>query len=310
MFNNVSNERYWIDSDGGVDDALAILWAIKNGFNIVGISSVFGNLNIEGSSRNLCALVDYKKNEIPVYFGASNSFIGSRIDASHFHGVNLGPIIIDKTYETNGHIFSGLLDFFQNNDEKLHIVALGPLTNIASFLIHYPEYKDRITLYIMGGGSFGNITAYGEFNFYCDVEAAHLIFKSGIDIVLSDLDITDNYAYFTKVEMEDYISGRRVDDWALKLLYFRIEKSSFPKAARIYDVLPFVYIKYPSYFETNDVYVEVELTGKMRGFCAYDYKNMRENNFLFPERDIGKIKRLISIDKNVYIRTLLDSFIV
>lgn len=306
---SIQNKKYWIDSDAGVDDAIAILWAIREGFSIVGISAVAGNLNIDGSVRNLCALVEYEKKDIPVYFGASNSFIGNRIDASHIHGVNLGPITLDKTYQAKSHVFEGLLDFFRNTNEKLNIVTLGPLTNIASFLIHYPEYKDRIALYVMGGGTFGNITAYGEFNFYCDVEAAHFIFSQNLDIVLSDLDITDHHAYFTKEDMEKYVAGRNIDDWASRLMYFRIEKSALPHAARIYDVLPFVYIKYPELFETNEVFVEVELAGKMRGFSAYDYEGMRRTNFLFPEKNIKKVKRLICIDKNVYTKTILDTFI-
>ena len=307
----VNNDKlYWVDTDAGEDDAVAILWALNNDFNIVGFSTVAGNLAVESTVRNVCALLEYSKKDIPVYYGASYATIGGHIDASHIHGVNLGPIVIDKDYKAKDHVFNGLINFFENSDKKLNIITLGPLTNISTFLMHFPKYKERIEcLYIMGGGSFGNMTAYGEFNIYADVEAAHFVFNQNMNIVLSDLDITDHYAYFTKEDIDSYLKGRSLDNWIEQLLNFRISKSALPHAARIYDVLPFMYVKYPDYFTTNEVYVDVQLSGKMRGFTAYDYEGMRITNYLFPEKDIKKVKRLLTIDKNIYIDTLLKTFL-
>ena len=96
----VNNDKlYWVDTDAGVDDAVAILWALNNDFNIVGFSTVAGNLAVESTVRNVCALLEYSKKDIPVYYGASYATIGGHIDASHIHGVNLGPIVIDKDYK-------------------------------------------------------------------------------------------------------------------------------------------------------------------------------------------------------------------
>lgn len=304
------NKIYWVDTDAGVDDAIAILWAIKNDFNIEGYSIVAGNLTVDAGVRNVSALLEYTGQKTPIYYGASYATLGGHIDASHVHGVNLGPIIIDKQYKPYGHVFNGLVNFFENTNKKLNIITLGPLTNIATFLMHFPKYKDRIEcLYIMGGGSFGNITAYGEFNIYADVEAAHFIFNQNINIILNDLDITDHHAYITKQDIDNYVNTKSLDNWIKQLLDFRITKSALPHAARIYDVLPFMYIKYPDYFQFNEVYVDIQLSGKMRGFTAYDYEGMRISNHLFPEKNISKVKRLISIDRNVYIDTLLKIFL-
>ncbi len=301
---------YWVDTDAGVDDAIAILWAIKNDFNIEGYSIVAGNLTVDAGVRNVSALLEYTGQKTPIYYGASYATLGGHIDASHVHGVNLGPIIIDKQYKPYGHVFNGLVNFFENTNKKLNIITLGPLTNIATFLMHFPQYKDRIEcLYIMGGGSFGNMTAYGEFNIYADVEAAHFIFNQNINIILNDLDITDHHAYITKQDIDNYVNTKSLDNWIKQLLDFRITKSALPHAARIYDVLPFMYIKYPDYFQFNEVYVDIQLSGKMRGFTAYDYESMRISNHLFPEKNISKVKRLISIDRNVYIDTLLKIFL-
>ncbi|MGL5955666.1 MAG: nucleoside hydrolase [Brevinema sp.] len=301
--------NYWIDTDAGVDDAIALLWAFKQDFNIIGISTVSGNLPVSSTVNNVKALLEHSNKNIPVYKGAAVSFLGNQINASHVHGINLGPIVLEKNYSDEGHLFQGLEHYFQQCEDPITFITLGPLTNIATFLIHYPEYHSKIAqIIIMGGGSYGNIAPYGEFNIYVDPEAAHLVFSSGISIVLSDLDITDRYAYITPEELEQY--HHVLEAWSLDLLRYRISKSHQPQAARIYDVLPFMYIRYPELFEYDYVAVDVQLEGKMRGFTAYDYTNNRENNFLYPENNIKKVCRLRTIDRKKYISLLLDQLIV
>ena len=114
MANN--DKLYWVDTDAGVDDAVAILWALNNDFNIIGFSTVAGNLAVESTVRNVSALLEYSNKDIPVYYGASYATIGGHIDASHIHGVNLGPIVIDKDYKAKDHVFNGLINFFESSD--------------------------------------------------------------------------------------------------------------------------------------------------------------------------------------------------
>ncbi len=302
--------NYWIDTDAGVDDAIALAWIFKQKFNIIGISTVSGNLPIHSAVNNIKALLEHYNINIPVYKGASYSFLGRSINAGHIHGINLGPIVLEKTYPDNGHFLEGLIQYFKNTEEDLTIITLGPLTNIATFLIHYPEYKNRISrILIMGGGTCGNIAPYGEFNIYVDPEAAEVVFSCQIPLVLSDIDITDTYAYITSEELKEFNSKQKLDEWCLSLLEFRISKSHAPQAARIYDVLPFMYILYPELFTFDSIPVEVQLEGKMRGYTAYDYINNRENNYLFPEKNVPKVTRLRTIDRQKYISLLLSSLI-
>ncbi|MGL4677719.1 MAG: nucleoside hydrolase [Brevinema sp.] len=299
--------NYWIDTDAGVDDAVALLWAFKHKLNIVGISAVAGNLPVKSAVNNVKALLEHSNVDIPVYRGADASFLANHINAEYIHGKDLGPIVVEKHYNDDGHVLQGLANYFQQCNEPLTLITIGPLTNIATFLIHYPEYHSRITKIItMGGGSYGNIAPYGEFNIYVDPEAAHVVFNSDIPMVLSDLDITDLHAYFTLDELEPYTKEYQLEDWSLQLMKFRIEKSHPPQAARIYDVLPMIYIFYPELFEYDTVAVDIQLQGKMRGFTAYDYANNRENNHLYPEKDVKRICRLRKIDRNKYISLLFE----
>lgn len=308
----MSDKLYWIDTDPGVDDAIGILWAINNNFNIVGCSAVAGNLGLNTTYTNLCALLEYKNSSIKPYYGASYSCLGKQFPASGIHGTSLGPITIEKKYEFKEHVFNGLINFFENNiNSKLNIITLGPLTNISTFLMHFPKYKERIEcIYMMGGGSYGNITAYGEFNIYYDAEAAYFLFNQGIDIVLSNLDITDHYAYLTEDDLNNFTKKHKIDNLAEQLIRFKMGKDRQEYKSRIYDVLPFIYIKYPELFKYDEVTVDIQLDGKMRGYTNYDYENRRENNRLFPETNLKKIKRLISIDTNDYIDLLLKSFLI
>lgn len=303
--------RYWVDTDAGVDDALALIWVFQQNFAIEGISTVAGNLPISAAINNVKALTEhYSKNHIPVYKGAGCSLLGTKLNASHIHGTNLGPIVIQKNYQDDGHIFEGLSSFFKQNQEQLTIITLGPLTNIATFLIHYPEYHHRIERIItMGGGSCGNIAPYGEFNIYTDPEAAHMVFSSSIPLVISDIDITDTYAYLSPEELKEFTDVCPLEDWAYQLLQFRVSKSHHPPAARIYDVLPFMFALYPDLFTYDLVPIDVQLEGKMRGYTAYDYHNNRENNFLFPEKNVFRAMRLRTIDRQTYINLFLTKLI-
>lgn len=308
----MSDKLYWIDTDPGVDDAIAILWAINNNFNIVGCSAVAGNLGLNTTYTNLCALLEYKNSDIKPYYGASCACLGSQFNASDVHGISLGPITIEKKYEFKEHVFNGLINFFENNkNSKLNIITLGPLTNISTFLIHFPKYKERIEcIYMMGGGSYGNITAYGEFNIYSDVEAAYFLFNQGIDIVISDLDITDHYAYLSKTDFDNFIKNNKIDEWAHRILKFILERNPSLQSARVYDVLPFIYIKYPEFFKYDEVTVDIQLAGKSRGLTYYDYESKRENNVMNKESNLKKVKRLVSIDNNKYVDLLLNSFLI
>ncbi len=302
--------NYWIDTDAGVDDALALLWALQQNLNIKGISTVSGNLPVHATINNVQALLEHCNVTIPVYRGASFSFLGKSINSSHVHGIHLGPFVLEKTYSDQGHFIEGLLNYFKTTTEDITIVTLGPLTNIATFLIHFPEYKTRIArLLIMGGGTCGNIAPYGEFNIYADPEAAQVVFSSQLPIVLSDIDITDNYAYITPEEIEQFNKTQELEEWSLALLRFRVSKSHNPPAARIYDVLPFMYILHPELFTVDLVPVEVQLEGKMRGYTAYDYINNREQNFLFPEESVPRIERLRTIDHQKYTNLFLSNLI-
>jgi inosine-uridine nucleoside N-ribohydrolase len=184
-------ETIFIDTDCGIDDAVAIMMALSSPeVEIAGISAVAGNTSIENVLKNVCGLLAfYKRTDIPVYRGCSCSLIGRTVNASHIHGSNgLGNIVL----ETGGKLpekdnaADGLLAAAQANP-GLKLITLGPLTNIALAFNLYPQLTELISEIVIMGGAIGrgNVTPFAEFNFFFDPEA--VAFTLGLALPLKIL---------------------------------------------------------------------------------------------------------------------------
>lgn len=171
------SEKIFIDTDCGIDDAVAIMLALSSPeVDVVGISCVAGNTSLDNVVNNVCGLLAfYRRTDIPVFRGCSTSLLGKTVNADHIHGSNgLGDIVLEtagKLPEKNN-ATEGLLTAAQINP-GMKLITLGPLTNIAMAFNLYPELGDLISEIVIMGGAIGpgNITLYAEFNFYFDPEA-------------------------------------------------------------------------------------------------------------------------------------------
>ncbi|MEG1984964.1 MAG: nucleoside hydrolase [Oscillospiraceae bacterium] len=196
-----------IDCDPGIDDAIALCIAAKKSIllEIRALTSVFGNNTIERTSFNLLALSEYFNISSPVYVGKECSLSGTTNPAYSFHGLNgLGGVRLPITSKApeKGMAWDVIYREAIACKGNLQIVALGPLTNIATAIQKYPELPSLINRIIIMGGSAsdGNETAYAEFNAYCDPLAANIVFSSEIEIVMVGLNATNN-VYLTESDM-------------------------------------------------------------------------------------------------------------
>ena len=198
----------WFDTDIGVDDAVAFLVLHRQPeLEVVGISAVSGNVGLEHTypnARNICHLVGAR---YPVYKGADRPLYAEVEHASYVHGEEgLGGARLESSpapHESEA-AWDALYRAAVEYGGELQVLAVGPLTNIAIALAKYPTLKTLIKrLLIMGGGAArGNTTPAAEFNIYADPEAAQLVFKSGIPIVMCGLDVTLQ-GYLTAEEIEE-----------------------------------------------------------------------------------------------------------
>jgi purine nucleosidase/non-specific riboncleoside hydrolase len=185
--------RLILDTDGGVDDAQALLLLIANGRAPDAITTVFGNVDLEAATRNVLATLAVVGADIPVHMGAAEPLAQEIIHARHVHGEDgLGGA--PRPGETRDFESANGVDFLVAalNEaaaigERVDLLTIGPLTNLALALDQAPGIVDGIgQLTIMGGTVHGrgNVTPAAEFNVFADPEAAAIVFRAALDTVV------------------------------------------------------------------------------------------------------------------------------
>ena len=183
-----------IDTDPGVDDAIAILMAMAaSEIEILGLTTVGGNVPLARATRNALSLLQAaSRSDIPVAKGASRPLRGKFAYAPHFHGP--GGLSQRLPDPANGPVEDGAVKFLydQLTGERGEavLVALGPLTNLAVLLREHPNALEQAKQIVVMGGAVntpGNVTPEAEFNFYCDPVAADIVLSSRLPITMVDL---------------------------------------------------------------------------------------------------------------------------
>lgn len=298
-----------IDCDPGHDDAMAIMLALANSdqLKVLGITCVGGNQTLEKVSENALKILTVVNKNIPVAKGMAFPLIKEIAPAPEAHGDTGmdGPIIEEITMDfvkQNGVEF--LRDKILSESEKVTIVALGPLTNIALLLKMYPEVKERIECIAMMGGSAtsGNSTAAAEFNFWIDPHAAHMVFHSGIPLIQAGTEVS-LAASILHTEIEQFKGKGRVSSFVYDLLefYSQFSKRLGIDRSPIFDACPVMYLLHPELFVAKDYYVDIELNGELTaGMSVTDKRvwfDMREPN----------TKVLLDVDREKFVEYLAEA---
>jgi len=206
-----------LDVDTGVDDALAILFALAHPeIEVLGISCVAGNASLERVVENTLRILDVAgAPDIPVAAGARRPLLGPARAASHVHGEGgLGTLRLPPSERTASPLSAVDLmrTLILGCDRPVTLVGLAPQTNLALLLRLYPDIVENIERIVFMGGSatVGNATAVAEFNVWHDPEAAAIVLDSGVPTFMYGLDA------FNQVGIdEDVASALRHGDSAL-----------------------------------------------------------------------------------------------
>ena len=186
--------RLLIDTDPGVDDAIAILMALASpDVEIVGLTTVGGNVPLARSTRNALALLQAAgRSDIPVAKGASRPLRGQFTYSPQFHGP--GGMSRRLPEPTAGPVTEGAVQFMYDQltrePGEVVLIALGPLTNLARLLLERPIALEQAKNIVVMGGAVntpGNITPRAEFNFYSDPAAAEIVLSRRLSVTLVDL---------------------------------------------------------------------------------------------------------------------------
>lgn len=265
-----------IDCDPGQDDAIALLLALASPeeLNILGITTVAGNVQLAMTQRNARLICELVKIDAKVYAGCKRPLVRELVTAEEYHGVNglNGIDIFEPVLPLQGqHAVSFLIDTLEASEENsVTLVCIGPLTNIAVTLIQAPHLASKLKeLIIMGGSATegGNVTAAAEFNFYVDPHAADVVLRCGRPIVIMGLDAT-HQARIPPVWRERLAtleSTPAVDVLKTSVDYFsRAYKDIYSQdEAPIHDVLTVAYLLKPELFSGIHINVQVEIQSEL-----------------------------------------------
>ena len=296
----------WIDCDTGVDDAGALLLANRlEALEIVGISTVAGNVQLEKTTRNTLKVCDLMGVDYPVYPGATKPWRYPHESAYMFHGEDgLGGAELPEPTRApeKEAAWDALYRVAKEHGGKLEVVAVGPLTNIATALAKYPQLKGLIhRILIMGGAAIGgNTTPAAEFNIYADPDAAQAVFRSGIQVVMCGLDVTLQ-AYLTIDDIEEIGAHntpvtRFFHDACQRALHMCVN-FGLPGIS-MHDACPLLCLSNPEIFEGEEAGVYVETQAKItRGKTVTD---------LYSDHQFEKKNAVVmlKIDRDAFVRIM------
>lgn len=270
-----------IDCDPGHDDALALLLALaRPELRVLGVTTVAGNASLEHTTRNaLSVLTLADRTDVPVAAGADRPLSRPLRSAPEVHGVSglegaelpaptVGPVDEDAS--------TLMARLVAESPSPVTLVPVGPLTNIARFLVDHPDLRSRIAHICLMGGAVGegNASASAEFNIWVDPEAAAAVFDAGIPLTMIGLDVT-HQALVTLAETERFAQlGNRTGVIFAGLLRFfaRFHANRYGwDGAPIHDAVAVAHLLPLGLVETRPYRVEVETISELtRGRTVVD----------------------------------------
>ena len=181
-----------IDTDPGVDDALAILMALRHAqHRVVALTIAAGNVGLEHTVRNARSLVDIAGSATPIFPGCPAPLLHAAEDAAFVHGQDgFGDVALPEpsTRVESEHAALAMLRLSHEHAGALTMVMLGPLTNLALALKLDPTLPGRVPRLLIMGGAVnlrGNTSVAAEFNVAFDPEAARIVFRSNaVDVLV------------------------------------------------------------------------------------------------------------------------------
>ncbi len=260
--------------DGGIDDALALILALRSPeLEVSGITAVSGNVPVEQATINGLRVVELlDRSDVWVARGLGAPLFRDPIRATAFHGNDgLGDsnLPLPKLSPAGKPASNAMLETLASSKrQSISIICTGPLTNIAALLTEFPDAEGMIEeIVIMGGAyfvtkyGFGNETPVAEFNVYSDPEAAKIVFEAGVPVKAVGLDVTMNSRVQLTKSDYDGVRNRkgRVSAFASSIL-----KSNMKTYGRfaLHDPMAVAVKIKPSFFQFENYHAQVETKGE------------------------------------------------
>ena len=260
--------------DGGIDDALAIILALRSPeLEVLGITAVSGNVSVEQATTNALRVTELlDRQDVWVAKGQARPLARDPIRAYNFHGKDglgdsklapprIRPLAKNAVKAINETLLSA-------RRQEVSMICTGPLTNLATLFTRYPDSTRMIEeIVIMGGAlgiteqGMGNETPVAEFNIYSDPEAAKIMIESRVKLKMVGLDVTTiptlefTRADFARISRDN----GRIARFARKILATNIRAHG---RFTLHDPMAVAARIRPSYYKFEDYHVHVETKGQ------------------------------------------------
>lgn len=265
-------KRILLDTDPGVDDALAFLLAFSSPeIAVEAVTTVDGNVDAEKGTRNARQLLEFLgRGDVPVARGAEHPMLRPMGNAESFHGKTglMDAVLPEPKMKLDKRGAARLIiDESNRLGKELTIVAIGPLTNVAAAILADPTIPEKVGGLVIMGGAFGltpygagNANAVAEFNIWHDPDAAKLVFDSGIPMVCVGLDTTMHTDYrMSKAMYGEMIAAKTKRSKLIEgLCGALVERYN---GFSLHDPMAMAYVADPTMFKTERYKVEVETVG-------------------------------------------------
>lgn len=257
-----------LDTDPGVDDALAITLACFSRIRILGITTVYGNATVFDSTRNALTILQILNKNIPVFEGAQVPLLGQNKNATA-HGENgLGGFFLSglRRKKSKMDAISFLIDqLTKRKNKSITIIAIGPCTNVALLAVLRPDLVKKIKELIILGGVFfekGNISPFAEFNAFNDPYSFQKLLTFNCRKIVIPINICRK-VFFTREDF-DKIKNKKIKNIFNKIseIYIQYYTSNNPfgsfKGGVMYDLLAIAYLLKPFLFNRKEMIVKIE----------------------------------------------------
>jgi len=273
-----------IDCDPGQDDAVALFLAMASPdeLELLGITTVAGNVPLALTERNTRMMCDVANSQVPVFAGCAKPMIRDAISAEYIHGdtgINGIDVFEPKTPLQDKHAVDFIIDALLARDKvPVTLIPTGPLTNIATAMKRRPEILSHIEEIVIMGGAMregGNRTPSAEFNILVDPHAADIVLNCGRPITLMGLDITHKVlSTEARVARIGELNNAVADATVGMLSFFHrydTEKYS-SQGTPLHDPCTVAWLLKPELFKTKRCNVSVETESELTmGHTAVDF---------------------------------------
>ena len=299
----MTKQKIIIDTDPGIDDAMAIFFAgLSEKLDLVAMTSVFGNVTLNIATRNAMVLAEILNQNVPVSEGFSKPLVQSPNPVSDYvhgkEGFGDIPARLPKAKPTSAPADKYICDLINANIGEIILCPVGPLTNIAMALRHDPTITSKVkSIILMGGGVFsgGNVTEFAEANIWNDPHAADEVFAADWEVTVIGLDVTQKvvcaHSDFSKLANKAPVIGGflvQATDFYIKFY----KEAVGINGCQMHDPITVIATIYPDLFKYEYHPIEVCLEPSRIGETMISKDKKRRFAKVAVDVDIDAVKKI------------------